>query len=619
MEGGFWGEQDTLEGCLPGHIREHASRERGVEGPLHGGAHPQLRRLRGRAPAQLVEGFGPRRAPRAGDAQQVQGERAVGELALHRAERAHRGERDLQGFREALGGFFVWRAGLYLHRGQLPQSSEEALLRATGEEQGVPLGPDGERERQPLGGRAHLGGGQLADAPRLIGQARPAHGAQQAERSLRAAHGRAVLHEGLIEVPGPLALHEGTGQGPQPGLPCLVARHAFHREEAGEHARHVAIHQGGFFSEGNGGHGPRRVAAEAGQGEQVLRGGGKPSSEVRDDLLGGAVEVARARVVAKAPPRGEHVIQGGRRQGPHRGKARQEPLPVGNDGGHLGLLQHDLAEPDGVGVARAAPGQIPLLPAIPGQQGGPDGGHPSGIQREDFLGHLGAHLTRLVGRGEGFSPCRVAVWRRERCPRSPHPVLSEQLSHGVCALLGRGEEALGQFRGGVLPAQARLAEHEGCAEHLGGMEGRMLHEERALAGQEALPSAHRLQTRLHPARMQAIGKLVGDDEVLVHVQVIEEGQQPLLPIAELRLGEGRAVGPGEEEGELTEAHPPSVLVRALLQHFDPELPRGEARQGHEPRQEALLELVVAELEGVGQRASLHVVAQPAGHPRGQGH
>jgi len=49
------------------------------------------------------------------------------------------------------------------------------------------------------------------------------------------------------------------------------------------------------------------------------------------------------------------------------GKACDKALEIGDDGGDLGLLQHDFRQPDAVGVARALPGQgmaaVVLLPA----------------------------------------------------------------------------------------------------------------------------------------------------------------------------------------------------------------------------------------------------------------
>ena len=49
------------------------------------------------------------------------------------------------------------------------------------------------------------------------------------------------------------------------------------------------------------------------------------------------------------------------------GEAFQEPAVVGPDRGHLGLLEHDLRDPDGIGVAQAPPGQGAALLPVPVQ------------------------------------------------------------------------------------------------------------------------------------------------------------------------------------------------------------------------------------------------------------
>ena len=83
------------------------------------------------------------------------------------------------------------------------------------------------------------------------------------------------------------------------------------------------------------------------------------------------VQVARPAVIAKAGPLAEHLILIRRRQCRQVGKAGQKTLVIGDDGFHLGLLQHDFGQPDRIGIAlRAAlPGQIvAAMPLLPGDQ-----------------------------------------------------------------------------------------------------------------------------------------------------------------------------------------------------------------------------------------------------------
>ena len=76
------------------------------------------------------------------------------------------------------------------------------------------------------------------------------------------------------------------------------------------------------------------------------------------------------------------------------GKRCDEALEVVADRGHLRLLQHDLADPDAVRIARLAPGQIAGVFGVPGQQP--------------------AAERLLLGGGETWRralPCRFAIRR----------------------------------------------------------------------------------------------------------------------------------------------------------------------------------------------------------------
>ena len=80
-----------------------------------------------------------------------------------------------------------------------------------------------------------------------------------------------------------------------------------------------------------------------------------------DDHLRAAVKIARAAVVAEPAPELHHAFE---RRG---GKRLEEALVIGNDGAHLGLLQHHLGQPDPIGVTVVLPGQImPAEALLPG-------------------------------------------------------------------------------------------------------------------------------------------------------------------------------------------------------------------------------------------------------------
>ena len=82
------------------------------------------------------------------------------------------------------------------------------------------------------------------------------------------------------------------------------------------------------------------------------RSSGKPPR--RGDLAGAGDQVAGAGVIAEAGPVGEHLLVARRRQRLDRRPARDEALETRLHRGDRGLLQHHLAQPDAIGVGRAA-------------------------------------------------------------------------------------------------------------------------------------------------------------------------------------------------------------------------------------------------------------------------
>ncbi len=53
-------------------------------------------------------------------------------------------------------------------------------------------------------------------------------------------------------------------------------------------------------------------------------------------------------------------------------KGFEKSLVIRNDGGHLGLLEHDLRNPDGIGVFGFPPGEVPGVFFKPPKQAGLD-------------------------------------------------------------------------------------------------------------------------------------------------------------------------------------------------------------------------------------------------------
>ncbi|MNV62971.1 hypothetical protein D3C71_1555430 [compost metagenome] len=118
-----------------------------------------------------------------------------------------------------------------------------------------------------------------------------------------------------------------------------IARDA---EVAREHAFHIAVQDGRALAIGERGNGRGGGAADAGQRGDGLGRGRKASVPVARNLLRATVQVPGAGVIAQAGPVRHHVFLGGRRQRRHVREALQEAVVIGDDSGHLSLLQHDL-------------------------------------------------------------------------------------------------------------------------------------------------------------------------------------------------------------------------------------------------------------------------------------
>ncbi len=79
----------------------------------------------------------------------------------------------------------------------------------------------------------------------------------------------------------------------------------------------------------------------------------------------GGMKISRASVVPQALPRVQHVIFGSASQRGEIGEAVEPFIVVGNDGGDLSLLKHELGDENGVRVARSTPGEVAASAAKP--------------------------------------------------------------------------------------------------------------------------------------------------------------------------------------------------------------------------------------------------------------
>jgi hypothetical protein len=171
-------------------------------------------------------------------------------------------------------------------------------------------------------------------------------------------------------VAGVVGVEEGCGEGVDMAEEIGLVGGGGRADagEALEDALDVAVDDGDGFIVSDGGDGGGGVEADAGEGAELGGGGGDVAGEFADDVLGGGVEEAGAAVVAEAAPEGEDLGFGCGCESMDGGEGGEEVEVFGEDGGDAGLLEHDLRDPDGVGVAGVAPGEVAPIGTEPGEQ-----------------------------------------------------------------------------------------------------------------------------------------------------------------------------------------------------------------------------------------------------------
>ena len=213
-------------------------------------------------------------------------------------------------------------------------------------------------------------GGALEGGVLAAGAAKRVEWAGKALGGAGEADGCAELHHGLVEVAGQGGMEEGGGEGVDgAGEGGLVG--GVGRAEAGEaldDALDVAVYDGDGLVVSDGGNGGGGVEPDAGEGAEACGGGGKDAGVVLGDGLGGGVHHAGATVVAEAAPEGEDGGLGRGGEGVDGGEGGEEGLVFVEDGGDAGLLEHDFRDPDGVGVAGGAPGEVAAVEVEPGEE-----------------------------------------------------------------------------------------------------------------------------------------------------------------------------------------------------------------------------------------------------------
>src|SRR5208282_3990215 len=145
-------------------------------------------------------------------------------------------------------------------------------------------------------------GGNLAREFARAGAAPSRYGTRRAARSLGRANRLAELHQRLVPVAGGALGEELLRHSRKPAPAVRRAKIAANGAKPREHAGDVAVEDGEGNIVADAQDGCGCVAADAGKREGCVERTREFAAVARDDFLRGAVQVARAAVVAEAGP-----------------------------------------------------------------------------------------------------------------------------------------------------------------------------------------------------------------------------------------------------------------------------------------------------------------------------
>lgn len=188
----------------------------------------------------------------------------------------------------------------------------------------------------------------------------------------RAADQGAQVHESGIIGGGFTSRDERGGFGPKRVAAGAGIDRNAQIEKTSEQARDVGFDNWERLVEGECGHGVRGVAADSRKLPDHIRGPGKVAAMFFHDDLRRCPKIASPSVIAQSLPGVENFPFGGRGE---RGEIREAPHPLSiirDNCGDLGLLEHELGDEDGVGIAGVAPGEIASMLTIPGEERAPE-------------------------------------------------------------------------------------------------------------------------------------------------------------------------------------------------------------------------------------------------------
>ena len=162
---------------------------------------------------------------------------------------------------------------------------------------------------------------------------------------------------------------EFSAQEPQTVVDWFGFGITFDGEMARENADDVAVEDGFGLCESDAGDGAGGVASDAGEGEDIIEAAWEGGGMFFADEASGFLEIARAGVVTETFPEFEDVLFVGDGERGDGGEVLHPAFPIWNDGFDLGLLEHNLRNPDGVRIVGPTPREVAGVFREPGRDG----------------------------------------------------------------------------------------------------------------------------------------------------------------------------------------------------------------------------------------------------------
>lgn len=146
---------------------------------------------------------------------------------------------------------------------------------------------------------------------------------------------------------------------------------AFHTiKEPADHALHITVKHRMHLIAGDACNGRRRIRADTGIRSQSLIVDRHGFQALGVHLPGGSMQVTGALVIAQSLPVLQNLFKIGQGKRLEVGEPSNKAIIRRQHGCDPCLLQHDLRDPDAIGITAATKGQIPLILSIPVDKGG---------------------------------------------------------------------------------------------------------------------------------------------------------------------------------------------------------------------------------------------------------